>query len=119
MRSAAAPRSSTTWTGLERDPEMMPLAVETKVGVCAMHSQGTPQTMQDEPEYQDVVAEVLAYLQNRRDRLMAAGMSQDRIAVDPGIGFGKTVAHNLELLSHVRQFHSLGCPVLVGHSRKR
>jgi dihydropteroate synthase len=84
-----------------------------------MHSQGTPQTMQDEPQYQDVVGEVLAYLQDRRDRLMAAGMSQDRITLDPGIGFGKTVAHNLELLSNARRFHALGCPVLVGHSRKR
>jgi dihydropteroate synthase len=81
--------------------------------------QGTPQTMQDNPVYADVVAEVIAYLGRRRDALLAAGIVQDRIAVDPGIGFGKTTQHNLQLAAHAWQLHALGCPVLVGHSRKR
>jgi dihydropteroate synthase len=106
-------------TSLAGDPAMLPLAVETGCGVCVMHMQGTPRTMQENPVYGDVVAEVLEYLRTRRDALMAAGISQDRIAVDPGIGFGKTSAHNMELLANARRLHELGCPVLVGHSRKR
>ena len=98
---------------------MLPLAVETGCGVCAMHMQGTPQTMQDEPVYADVVAEVTSYLRSRRDVLLAAGVAQDRIALDPGIGFGKTTQHNLQLLANAWRLHALGCPVLVGHSRKR
>jgi dihydropteroate synthase len=106
-------------TALAGDPDMIPLAVETGCGVCAMHAQGTPRTMQDNPVYSDVVAEVFEFLRLRRDALQAAGIEPDRIAVDPGIGFGKTTEHNLQLLSNVRRFHSLGCPILVGHSRKR
>lgn len=105
-------------TGLEGDAAMLGVAVESQAGVCAMHMQGDPQTMQDNPHYEDVVAEIYAYLQQRRDRLLAAGISQDRICLDPGIGFGKKHHHNLELLKRCREFHSLGCPILVGHSRK-
>jgi dihydropteroate synthase len=101
------------------DPAMLPLAVETGCGVCAMHIRGTPQTMQDAPTYTDVMAEVKSYLRDRRDALLAAGIAQDRIALDPGIGFGKTTQHNLQLLANAWQFHSLGCPLLIGHSRKR
>ena len=106
-------------TALRGDPAMLPLAVETGCGVCAMHMRGTPQTMQDEPTYADVVAEVTSYLRGRRDVLLAAGVAQDRIALDPGIGFGKTTQHSLQLLANAWRFHELGCPVLVGHSRKR
>jgi dihydropteroate synthase len=106
-------------TGLEGDPAMLPLAAESGAGVCVMHAQGTPRTMQDQPTYAHVVAEVLEYLRRRRDALLAAGIPSDRIAVDPGIGFGKTTAHNLQLLANAWQFHTLGCPVLFGHSRKR
>lgn len=105
-------------TGLEGDPQMVPLAVRTASAVCAMHMRGSPQTMQDNPTYEDVVEEVGAYLRGRRDALMAAGMPQDRIALDPGIGFGKRTEHNVQLLSHAFRLHALGCPVLVGHSRK-
>jgi dihydropteroate synthase len=105
-------------TGLEGDPAMVPLAAATGAGVCAMHMQGTPQTMQDDPVYRDVVAEVFAYLEQRRDELMAAGIAADRICLDPGIGFGKTHEHNLTLMAHSFEFHALGCPLLVGHSRK-
>lgn len=106
-------------TALAGDPDMIPLAVETGCGVCAMHVRGTPRTMQENPVYDDVVAEVHEYLRLRRDALQAAGIEPDRIAVDPGIGFGKTTEHNLQLLSNARRFHTLGCPVLIGHSRKR
>ncbi len=105
-------------TALEGDPAMLPLALETGCGVCVMHMRGTPQTMQDDPVYDDVTAEVAEYLRQRRDALVAAGIEQDRIALDPGIGFGKTKAHNLDLLAHVGELHQWGCPVLVGHSRK-
>ncbi len=106
-------------TGLEGDPEMLPLAAQSGVGVCVMHMRGSPRTMQDNPVYGDVVGEVLDYLRLRRDALIAAGIAADRIALDPGIGFGKRVEHNLQLLSSAVRFHGLGCPVLVGHSRKR
>ncbi|HID77762.1 MAG TPA: dihydropteroate synthase [Planctomycetaceae bacterium] len=105
-------------TGLEGDPDMAPLAVETGAAVCVMHMQGSPQTMQDRPHYEDVVEDVLAYLRRRRDELVARGLAAERIALDPGIGFGKTAEHNLQLLRHAERFHRLGCPVLVGHSRK-
>ncbi len=105
-------------TGLEGDPEMLAVARETGAGVCAMHMRGTPQTMQDDPRYDDVVAEIHHYLQQRRDALTTAGISLDRIALDPGIGFGKTHEHNLTLVQNCSRFLDLGCPLLVGHSRK-
>ncbi len=105
-------------SGLERDPGMLELAVRSGVGVCVMHMQGTPQTMQDQPTYENVVEEVLEYLRRRRDALVAAGIPRDRMALDPGIGFGKRTQHNLDLLAHAGRLHDLGCPVLVGHSRK-
>jgi dihydropteroate synthase len=83
-----------------------------------MHMQGTPATMQDNPTYGNVVEEVAQYLARRRDALVAAGMSADRICLDPGIGFGKTHQHNLTLAANCHRFHELGCPLLVGHSRK-
>ena len=105
-------------TGLTGDPEMLSLAVESAAGVCGMHMQGTPQTMQIDPQYADVVAEIHDYLAQRRDALVAAGISLARICLDPGIGFGKTHAHNLELMAHAGRFLDLGTPILVGHSRK-
>ncbi len=105
-------------TGLQADPEMLEVARDSHAGVCVMHMRGTPQTMQDNPVYDDVVGEVFKYLRDRRDALVAAGIKLERIALDPGIGFGKTHQHNLTLLRHCDRFHALGCPVLVGHSRK-
>lgn len=105
-------------TGLEADPAMIEVARESSAGVCAMHMQGTPQTMQDNPTYDDVVEDVFAYLRQRRDALLAAGIDHERICLDPGIGFGKTHQHNLDLLAGCGRLHELGCPVLVGHSRK-
>lgn len=105
-------------SGLTSDPSMLQTAVATQAGVCAMHMQGTPQTMQDNPQYDDVVGEVCSYLRERRDVLRAAGIARDRICLDPGIGFGKTHDHNLTLMANCYQLHRLGCPILVGHSRK-
>ena len=97
---------------------MVPLALASRAGVCVMHMQGTPATMQDAPSYHDVVEEVYDYLRRRRDGLVNAGLDVSRICLDPGIGFGKTHQHNLELLRHCDRLLSLGCPLLVGPSRK-
>lgn len=105
-------------TGLQGDCEMLPLALATRVGVCVMHMQGTPQTMQDDPAYDDIVEDIHRFLLQRRDALEAAGLRHDRICLDPGIGFGKTHQHNLTLLANCHRFHTTDCPLLVGHSRK-
>ncbi|MBI3837120.1 MAG: dihydropteroate synthase [Planctomycetia bacterium] len=105
-------------TGLEGDPRMLDLARDEHPGICVMHMQGTPQDMQDNPVYDNVVEDVLDYLRRRRDHLLSAGIEQSRIALDPGIGFGKAHQHNLRLLANCHRFHELGCPILVGHSRK-
>ena len=105
-------------TGLSGDPAMLALAAQWEVGVCAMHMQGTPQTMQDAPRYDNVVEEITEYLAARRDVLLKAGVAPERICLDPGIGFGKTHQHNLTLMANCWQFHDLGCPLLVGHSCK-
>jgi dihydropteroate synthase len=101
------------------DPAMVALAASCEAGLVVMHMQGDPRTMQDEPHYGDVVADVVAYLSAQATRLEAAGVAHERIAVDPGIGFGKTTAHNLELLRRLPEIVALGYPVLVGASRKR
>ncbi len=105
-------------TGLEGDPDMISVARESGAGICAMHMQGTPQTMQDNPSYDDVVADVHAYLLARRDSLVRHGIALEKICLDPGIGFGKTHAHNRELMAHAERFLNLGTPILIGHSRK-
>lgn len=105
-------------SGLEADPQMLEVALSSKAGICAMHMRGTPQTMQDDPRYDDVVAEIYGYLKDRRDRLVAEGIDRERLALDPGIGFGKTHAHNLSLLAAAGRFLDLDCPILVGHSHK-
>ena len=105
-------------TGLEGDPDMLRVARENGAGICAMHMQGTPQTMQDSPTYENVVGEIYEYLRLRRDHLLENGIEGSRICLDPGIGFGKLHTHNLELVRSVADFHQLNCPVLVGHSRK-
>jgi dihydropteroate synthase len=86
--------------------------------VCLMHMQGTPGTMQQHPSYGDVVAEVKAFLLERVGAARASGIALERIAIDPGFGFGKTLEHNLELLRHLREFEVLGVPLLAGWSRK-
>jgi dihydropteroate synthase len=105
-------------TALQGDPQMLEVVRRSGAGVCIMHMQGTPATMQEHPQYDNVVVEVFEFLQKWRDDLVAAGVEPNRICVDPGIGFGKTPQHNLDLLSNCRRFHELRCPVLIGHSRK-
>lgn len=105
-------------SGLEGDPLMLGLARELGVGVCVMHMQGTPQTMQIDPQYDDVVREIYDYLVARRDHCLRAGLEPQRICLDPGIGFGKSHQHNLELLRATQRFAEIGPPLLIGHSRK-
>ena len=105
-------------TGLEGDPQMMTLAAGGDAGVCVMHMRGTPQTMQDDPTYDDVVEEIFDYLVRRRDRCTRAGIAAERVCLDPGIGFGKTHEQNLTLIRNLARFTEIGAPLLVGHSRK-
>ncbi len=97
---------------------MLQLAVQSGTGVCAMHMQGTPQTMQDNPTYTDVVQEIVSYLADRDRHLTEAGIRPTRICLDPGIGFGKSHEHNLTLIRNAKAFHQLNRPILIGHSRK-
>lgn len=106
-------------TALRDDEGMAPLAASREAGVILMHMQGTPATMQQNPTYGDVVGEIREFLAERIAAAVAAGIGRQRIVVDPGIGFGKTMAHNLEILRRVGEFRTLGVPVLVGPSRKR
>jgi dihydropteroate synthase len=104
--------------GLGGDPELARLLIESDAGVVLMHMAGTPQTMQIDPRYDDVVVEVRDALARRADWVESLGIARSRIAIDPGIGFGKTLEHNLELLRNLGQFATLGCTLLVGASRK-
>ncbi len=106
-------------SGLQFDDQMIPLCQQTEAGILCMHIQGTPQTMQEDPRYEHVVQEIRQYFQERLSTLEFAGISAERVVFDPGVGFGKTAQHNLEILSRIAEFRSLGRPVLVGHSRKR
>ena len=106
-------------SALTHDPEALSAAAQTGLPVILMHTKGDPKTMQDDPRYDDVLLEVYEFLRARIDAAVAAGIPKERIAIDPGIGFGKTLAHNLTLLNGLSLFHGLGVPVLVGASRKR
>jgi dihydropteroate synthase len=105
-------------TALRGDPEMAGLCAERGVGVVLMHMPGSPQTMQDDPRYGDVVEEVKAFLAERIEAAVAAGIGEERIWLDPGIGFGKTLEHNLELLRRLGELRGLGRPLVAGASRK-
>ena len=106
-------------TALRSDPELACVVAEAGANLCLMHMQGEPRTMQVEPRYDDVVSEVAAFLEERLSFAVAAGISEERICLDPGIGFGKTVDHNLELIRRLDEIVSIGRPVVVGASRKR
>ena len=101
------------------DPALLDVAASNKLPVCVMHAQGSPETMQNDPTYDDVLLDVYDFLEERVEAAVAAGIPRNQIIVDPGIGFGKTVAHNLVLLRGIAIFHGLGCPILLGASRKR
>ncbi|MFL5822043.1 MAG: dihydropteroate synthase [Solirubrobacteraceae bacterium] len=101
-----------------RDPEMAAVVAEAGADLCLMHMPGDPRTMQIDPRYDDVVADVKAFLADRLAVAVKAGVPEERIVLDPGIGFGKTAEHNLELLARLGELVELGCPVMVGTSRK-
>lgn len=101
-----------------REPGALEAAARSDAGVCLMHMQGQPRSMQLEPQYEDVVAEVKAFLLERAAACEAAGIARDRLVLDPGIGFGKRLEHNLALLAHLRALAEPGLPLLIGVSRK-
>jgi dihydropteroate synthase len=105
-------------TALRADPALAGVVADSEAYLCLMHMQGEPRTMQVDPRYDDVVAEVTAFLEERLRFAVDAGIAEERICLDPGIGFGKTVEHNLELVRHLDLIAALGRPVLVGLSRK-
>jgi dihydropteroate synthase len=105
-------------TALRADPDMAGLVAERGVQCCLMHMLGEPRTMQEDPRYDDVVSDVKAFLEDRMAFAVAAGVPEERILVDPGIGFGKTAEHNLELLARLHELVALGRPVVIGTSRK-
>ena len=106
-------------TALRGDPALAGVVAEAGAYVCLMHMQGEPRTMQLEPRYDDVVSEVAAFLEERLAAAVAAGIPEGNVCLDPGIGFGKTLEHNLELLARIDEIAALGRPVVVGASRKR
>jgi dihydropteroate synthase len=105
-------------TALRAAPEMAELTARAGADLCLMHMVGTPRTMQDNPEYEDVVSEVKRFLEERMRFATDHGVPEERIILDPGFGFGKTVAHNLELLNRLPELLALGRPLMVGTSRK-
>jgi dihydropteroate synthase len=115
---AAGARLVNDVTAFRAEPEMAGLVADRKVDCCLMHMLGEPRTMQDAPRYADVVDDVRAFLEDRLEFAVAEGVSEERILLDPGIGFGKTVTHNLQLLNRLGEVRSLGRPLVVGTSRK-
>ncbi len=119
---AAVAAGASIWndvTALTYSPESLKAAAALDCDIVLRHAQGDPRTMQDRPHYDDVVGEVGAFLAARLEAAAAAGVSRARLILDPGIGFGKTVGHNLALLANIPRFAALGAPLLVGASRKR
>jgi len=105
-------------TALRGDAGLAAVVAESDAYLCLMHMQGEPRTMQADPRYDDVVSEVAAFLEQRLGAAVAAGIAEERICLDPGIGFGKTVEHNFELIRRLGELTSLGRPIVVGISRK-
>lgn len=106
-------------SGFDFDQELPGLVAGAGVPICLMHAQGLPETMQDDPRYGDVLLDVYDALEARIERALSAGILRSQIVIDPGIGFGKTEAHNLAILRRISLYHGLGCPILLGVSRKR
>ncbi|MEZ5894894.1 MAG: dihydropteroate synthase [Parvularculaceae bacterium] len=122
VAAAAVAAGASIWndvSALTFSPDSLAVASRLRCRVVLMHARGEPRTMQDAPVYDDVVDEVLAYLAGRIGACVSAGIDEQRLIVDPGIGFGKTLAHNLQLLAGLERFCALGAPVLLGVSRKR
>jgi dihydropteroate synthase len=120
--AAAALRAGATLindvTALRGDPAMVELVAEQRVQCCLMHMLGEPRTMQEDPRYDEVVSDVKAFLEQRMEFAVSHGVAEERILLDPGIGFGKTVEHNLELLRRLDELAALGRPLVIGTSRK-
>lgn len=106
-------------SALQKDPEMVGLASQTDVPIIIMHMQNSPENMQVDPSYKNVVCEIVTFFQERISWLENKGINRNRITIDPGIGFGKTYEHNLSILKNLHRFSELNLPVLLGHSRKR
>lgn len=122
VAEAAINAGATVWndvSALSHDPESIETAAQLGCEVVLMHAQGDPRTMQDNPTYTDVFAEVFAYLAGRIELCVAAGAPREKIVIDPGIGFGKSLEHNLTLMRRLSEFSALDCRVLLGASRKR
>jgi dihydropteroate synthase len=100
------------------DPAMATLAVERRCPIIIMHMQGSPTNMQTKPTYIDVIQETIDFFNERIQTLVETGIDRHQIIIDPGIGFGKTLAHNLDILKHTAKYQVMGCPILIGHSRK-
>lgn len=105
-------------TALQGDAEMATVVAEMEAGVVLMHMKGAPRTMQRAPQYDDVVGEICIWIQQKIQEAEAQGIAPERIIIDPGIGFGKTTKHNLEILRHLEEFRALNKPILIGTSRK-
>ena len=105
-------------SGLRADKDMVNVAVASKSPIILMHMQGTPLYMQNRPAYNDVVSEIILFFQELINRAISNGVDEHNIIIDPGIGFGKTLQHNLEILNRLEEFKGLGCPIMVGSSRK-
>ena len=103
-------------SGLRKEPRFVDLCVQYNAGYVMMHSQGNPKTMQKDPDYDNVIADIKQFLKNRVNKAREKGL--ENIIIDPGIGFGKTLEHNLKLIAQLKEFQDLGCPILVGASRK-
>ena len=101
------------------DPRILDVAARTGAPICLMHAQGAPETMQDDPRYDDVILDVYDALEARIQAAISVGVQRNQIVIDPGIGFGKTLDHNLRILNNLSLYHGLGCPILLGASRKR
>ncbi len=122
VATAAINAGATIWndvSALTWSRDSLEVAAELNCALVLMHAQGDPKTMQDDPQYDDVVTDVYQFLADRMEACATAGIEKAKIIVDPGIGFGKTLEHNLALMANLDRFNALGCPVLFGASRKR
>ncbi|MBN2185079.1 MAG: dihydropteroate synthase [Candidatus Krumholzibacteriota bacterium] len=105
-------------SGLRHDPGMTDVAIRSGAAIVVMHMQGTPEIMQDDPEYSDTVHEIIDWLDENTKRIISAGVEKEKIIIDPGIGFGKRLNDNLDIIGQAADFHTLGFPVMIGYSRK-
>lgn len=106
-------------TAMRGDPDMAAVAAETGCPICLMHMLGEPRTMQDDPKYGDIIADISDFFRERIEYAVSQGIKREMLILDPGIGFGKTLAHNLEILRRLDEFSDIGLPLLIGVSRKR